>query len=402
MEPSTPTPAGHPSRGRRRTGTVLMALGLLLVLAAGGWQGYSWLWARHARQAGHALVVAHRHRLADGADDAQLAACGSSGSGGTAPGAGASSGGGVSSGGSGDPVAGVLSIPSLHLLAPVEEGVSDATLAVAIGHIPASVWPGTTGTAILAAHDVSYFVDIDQLATGATVTYQTPCTTYDFTVSGQQVVQSGSPLYNSAGPTLVLETCWPTNALWYTPDRLLVTATEVATTPTTRGSAAAGSLATVGSAVVAAPPRVDAPGALVGQGLTLATNDIPMGTLTEAGDPATGWEQSPGPLAVQTSSMEAFIGDLKAGEAGNTAWWSALSPGVPMPAAMPGATVVDWHQGLDVTITADGTTATAVTLQSTVTVTGGSAPGLYQLQVDEAVHAGVLSVQSWQLTPDGD
>lgn len=406
MRRSSTTAAPGPSRRRRWSGIVPMAVGVLLVASAGVWQGYAWLWGHHVDEVGHALVARHQHRLASGADGSLLAACGGSGSsnpstatsgGGTT---GAAGSGGSGAGASGDPVAGLLSIPSLHMLAPVEQGDDDATLAVAVGHIPTSVWPGATGTAILAAHDVSYFVDIDQLADGATVEYQAPCTTYEFVVSSHQVVQAGSPLYNSPDPTLVLETCWPTDALWYTPDRLLVTATEVATTPTDRGSAQAGSQATTVADADAQPPTVDAPAALVAQGLTLTTNSIPMGTLTEPDDPPAAWAQSPAPLAVQSSALEAFIGDLKAAEQGNGSWWEDLSPGVPMPGALRSATISDWHQGLDSAVTTQGDTPTGAELSATVTVSGGSAPGLYDLQVDETVANGTLSVHSWSLTPD--
>ena len=32
---------------------------------------------------------------------------------------------------------------------------------------------------------------------------------------------------NTTDPSLVLDTCWPPNALFFTPDRLLIRATEV-------------------------------------------------------------------------------------------------------------------------------------------------------------------------------
>lgn len=368
---------------RTRRGTVPILLGTLLVVAAAGWAGYSWLWTRHAEQVGRQLIAAHELHLRGSAGRQLAAACasGTSGSAGT------------------DPVQGVLSIPAIDVQAPVENGDGDAVLAVAVGHVPTSVWPGTTGTAVLAAHDVSYFVGIDKLADGAVIDYQTPCTTYHFAVSGHLVVRQGSPLYNSAGPTLVLETCWPTDALWYTPDRYLVTATEVGSTPTSTAAAAAGGRVSATSNAAARPPVVAAPAALAAQGLTLATNSIPMGTLTEVGDPQPSWVDSPAPLAVEGSALQAFIGDLRSAEQGKTSWWTALTPTAPMPPVLLNATVNDWHQGLDVVITASGTTASAVTLSATVSLSGGSAPGLYHLTVQESVAHGDLWVQAWQLTP---
>ncbi|HAM01233.1 MAG TPA: hypothetical protein DCQ30_03250, partial [Acidimicrobiaceae bacterium] len=48
-------------------------------------------------------------------------------------------------------------------------------------------------------------------------------------------MSAGSPVYNTPGPTITLVTCWPTNALWFTPDRYLVTANEVSQTSSNGG-----------------------------------------------------------------------------------------------------------------------------------------------------------------------
>ena len=95
---------------------------------------------------------------------------------------------------------GLLVIPAIGLTAPVEEGTDDAQLNVAVGHVPSSVWPGTTGNSVLEAHDVSYFVNIDQLNPGDLIRYETPCTTYVYRVQGHQVIQQGSPVYNTPAP----------------------------------------------------------------------------------------------------------------------------------------------------------------------------------------------------------
>ena len=119
-------------------------------------------------------------------------------------------------------LAGVLTIPALGLEAPVEEGTDDAELDVAAGHAPASVWPGTAGSSVMLAHDVSYFVHLGDLKAGDLITYRNQCSTVSFQVTGQQVVAAGSPVYNSTTPTLVLDTCWPPNALFFTPHQRAV------------------------------------------------------------------------------------------------------------------------------------------------------------------------------------
>jgi hypothetical protein len=256
------------------------------------------------------------------------------------------------------------------------------------------VWPGTTGNAVLEAHDVSYFVNIDQLKPGATIRYETPCTTYVYTVQSHQVIEQGSPVYNTPNPTLSLVTCWPTDALWFTPTRYLVTASEVEATANKGSAAVVGTLS-----ASATPPSVPAPSALVSEGVTLATNSILMGTMSVTGTPEPTWVEGPGPLAVQSSAVESFIAGVKALEQNQLGWWGAIAPSVAVPEPLVGAHITGYDASLDVTVTATGTTASSVELTDTATIAGGSAPGRYVLSVTQAVTNGQLLITSWTLHP---
>src|SRR5260370_37705635 len=97
-------------------------------------------------------------------------------------------------------LSGILSIPALNMTAPVEEGTDDQELNVAVGHDPQSVWPGVNGAAVFLAHDVRYFVHLDQLKPGDVITYQPACDTVKFRVSGQQVVPAASTASNTPDP----------------------------------------------------------------------------------------------------------------------------------------------------------------------------------------------------------
>jgi sortase A len=296
---------------------------------------------------------------------------------------------------------GLLEIPAIGLVAPVEQGVDDAALNVAVGHLPNSVWPGTAGNAVLEAHDVSYFVNISQLKTGDLVRYSTPCFTYVFSVQNHQVVEQGSPVYNTPNPSITLITCWPTNALFFTPQRYLVTATNVLTVART-GPSGIGSGAGAGTIVVpaaAVPPTVPAPTALAAQGLTLATNSIPMGTLTIAGTPEPSWVEGPGPLAVEGSGVEDFIAGVRSLTQSRADWWGAIAPGTTMPPAMVGAQVGGYTSHLAVTITTAASTPSTVVLSTAVNITGGSAPGHYTLSVTETMQGTQLLITAWSLTP---
>lgn len=291
-------------------------------------------------------------------------------------------------------LAGVLSMPALSVTAPVEAGTDDAELNVAVGHADSTPWPGTAGTAVLLAHDVSYFAHIDQLQPGNLVDFQVGCVTNVFRVLGHAVVAAGAPVPELSGDALVLDTCWPTNALWYTPDRYLVEAQEVSVkTSKTSRTSSSGSTQSWPTGYVTA-----APSALVAQGLTLESNEEPMGTLSLNGTPDTAWAQSPAPLAVEAAALETYFGGLHAAAQKRTDWWSALAPNFSMPSPLSGATVTGHDAPLDVTITAAGDTPTSVTLSTVLTLSGGPSPGRYQETVTEALQGLNVLITNWEVT----
>lgn len=355
------------ARMRRRTHRLgswaLVSVGVALVLAVVVWQGFAALWMAHSSQVGHALVRQIRDRPSS-------AAC-------VAP--------------PSPQVRGLLEIPAIGLVAPVGQGTSTAELGVAVGHDAQSVWPGRSGTAVLEAHDVSYFSQIDRLRPGDRLRYVTPCATYDFTVARHAIVRQGTVVPNTAGPTLVLVTCWPLNALWFTPDRYLVDATlsHVVSTAFQRQ---------IARRRVSAPgPAVPAPRALAAQGLTLTAYEIPMGRLTLTGSPSAQWAASPGPLAVESSGLEAFIGALRALEEGQPAWWRALAPAVGLPTALAGAPRPTFVGPLNVAIAAVGDAARSVQLSTVVALPTGTANRSYRLVVAETIHHGQLVISGWTL-----
>ena len=367
--------AAHAKRRRRRRGVLATGMGVALVWGALGALGYIGGWQLHARRSAGALVHAeqtltrrsslreastHRPCVVSPARTGQLA--------------------------------GVLQIPALHLTAPVEEGTTDPVLAAAVGHDPQSVWPGAAGTAALLAHDVSYFVHLDRLKAGDAVVYRTACGVARFTVTGSQVVSQGQPLPNGTTPTLVLDTCYPPNALFFTTQRFLVWATETgSSTVTSRASPSPAS---------APSYSVPAPAALVAQGLTLQQNEAPMGTMTLTGEPSTSWEQSPGPMALEAAALEAYFGGLHAMTQRQPAWWSAISAaGLPPPPALLGAVVSGHDAPLDVTIASTKGVPTEVVLQTVVTLSGGAAPGPYDETVTAAVEGTTVLLSGWTLRP---
>lgn len=248
-------------------------------------------------------------------------------------------------------LAGILQIPSLQLRAPVVQGVADAELNVAVGHDPASPWPGGLGESIVEAHDVSYFSHIDSLKDGTLVEWRDACRVSVFRVTSTEVSTPGTLLQPPpAGRGLALVTCYPTDALFWTPDRFVVQAVLVSS----RGATSTASVPQTVTHLVVPAPR-----ALLDEGLTLQDNPILLGRLSLAGDPATAWSQGPAPLDVEADALESFFGAQKAIAQDNPGWWSALStPGVAMPAAWDDSTP------LFVTIDVVGRRVSSVTLTS--------------------------------------
>jgi sortase A len=371
--------AKHRVRPRRTTYRILIALGVLLIAAAVAWQVNATLFTTHSERVGRALV--HKF-LQNRSLNAPVTANGTGDSSATLASCSESS--------SSDPVKGLLEIPKLGVVAPVEQGTGDPVLAVAVGHDPYSVWPGSAGNSVLEAHDVSYFIGLPKLSAGDTVQYVAPCTTYVFQVSAHNVVSEGSPVYNTPGPTITLVTCWPTDALWFTPDRYLVTANEVSQSST------GGSQQYL---TASAPPTVPVPPPLANEGVTLATYSLPMGTFSLAGTPDPTWAQTTNPLLVQSSAVEAYIAGVRSLVQNRIDWWHAVAPGVAPPEPLVDAANPRYLTPLNVTVDANGTQATSVTLSNTISVTGGSAPGRYAVTVAETIKKGTLVISSWTLQP---
>jgi sortase A len=348
-----------------------VVLGLVLVWGALGVLGYRLGWELHLRR-GQATLL-HEARTLDQAS-------GSCTSGMVTP---------VLDG----QLAGVLGIPALGVQAPVESGTTDAVLSVAVGHFDGSPWPGQPGTAALLAHDVSYFARIDQLQPGDLVQYRSGCVTVTFRVLGHQIVHDGAPLPSVPGNGLDLDTCWPTDALWFTPDRYVVETQET--------GIAVGSAAPRVAPTAVVDYRSSASPALAATGLALTQNEEPMGTLSITGTPSTAWSQSPGPLAVQVAALADYFGGYHAAEADNPSWWSSVAPGVPMPGPLVGAQpLLSDASPLNVTIQAQGDQPELVTLQTTVPLAGGSAPGTYAMTVTEAVQGTTLVITNWEVSHD--
>jgi sortase A len=297
----------------------------------------------------------------------------------------------------GDPtVYALLKAPSIGLVAPVVNGDGDAQLSVAVGHVVASSWPGVSGTSVLAAHDVTWFSHIDHLAAGDELSVETPCQTFEYSVDGNQVVAAGTAIDQTSTARLVLITCYPLDALFLTPKRLVVEATL------TRVIADHGSRhapLTVPSPVAPVTPSVPAPAPLAAQGLSLSNNPAPLGSLVVTGSPSTSWQQSSGPLDDETAVLELYFAALRSAAQDQPSWWAAIAPGLPFSAASPlvGARVTHNDSTLSPTLDVTGATLTGATLSTEPVLSDNDSPGIYRITMTAGLVNGQLVLTGWTM-----
>lgn len=305
----------------------LVAGAALLALAVAG-VAYPLLWQHHQTVAGNRAVV---HDIASG-KTAKL----NSGTCNARPGP------------------GILKIPAIGLTAPVESGLSDSVLAVAIGHDPSTAWPNAGSSSLLAGHDVGYLSQDTKLKPGDNINYIEPCATLHYIVQRQIISKPYQQIPMPKAGGLVLDSCWPTNALWYTPQRYLVIAQYVSTT---LGSPTLPSLSPPPHV-----PTVKLPSELHAAELTLATNSWPMGSLQITGTPTAQWTQSQADLQSETAALELLFGLRHALSSVQLAWLHILAPGVSVPEWLAGTP----SSQLNVSEQVSGSNLEKVTLSSSV------------------------------------
>lgn len=285
---------------------------------------------------------------------------------------------------------GELVIPSISVVAPVVEGDGQVQLSDAVGHVPASVWPGGNGTPVFVAHDVTWFHGLANLHRGAEIEYVSHCRAEVYRVASAKVVTRGTPVVNSA-KSLALVTCWPLDALWFTNKRLLVMAD------------AAGGTARVPAVRATATepvPPVAVPAALTDED-TLAANPAPLGTLTVSGAPTPRFVSSPGPLTDVVAAQELYFAGLRAAGATSSGEWSALAPSVPLADASPleGESVAGYTASLSTSLSVHGNRLVGAVLTAGVDMAQGSTvTGAWSVKVTEALADGKLVVVAWEMT----
>ncbi len=134
---------------------------------------------------------------------------------------------------------GQISIPRLHLSAIAVNGDDDATLGVAVGHLPDTPFPWQPGNSAFAAHRDTFFRPLEHVAAGDVIRLTTPYGTFTYRVRDTLIVKPTDVwvLDKTPKPTLTLVTCYPFSYIGHAPKRFIVRADRVSRAPARPGSA---------------------------------------------------------------------------------------------------------------------------------------------------------------------
>jgi sortase A len=290
--------------------------------------------------------------------------------------------------------AGLLTIPAIGLQkAPVVQGTDGPQLNVAIGHVNTSVWPGQPGTSVLSAHDVTWFSHTPSLNPGDLIQYETPCNIYTFKVTSHKIVSSQSSVVNTSSPSLVLDTCWPINALYLTSTRYLTFSTFVSQVPTYAPITT--KLNAANSLNLPAGPQLSAAAKF-----TFPYLPFPLGVLSFAGSPSPSWEQSNSPINAEVPVIEEFYDGIYAAQHNNPAWFSQVAPSVPFKdtTVIQNSRSLVYEGDVNPTLVVKSTNLVGFTIAGYLLVSGGIAPGKYSYTVSGTVTANTPYIPSFTMS----
>jgi sortase A len=219
-------------------------------------------------------------------------------------------------------VVAALQIPALGLQAAVVAGTDPFALATAPGWVNTTALPGQDGTAVIAAHNATFFRHLNHLQPGQTVSVTTRQGRFLFRVEKARVVRAGQPIRNTRRPSLALVACWPLDALYLTPWRYVVTARLVRSQLSPQW---------LPPASPAWPYQAAVPAAIADHhNLTLAANDLAMGTLDYQAPPtAAVWafESSALPYDLVAETLRLFFAARYAAAARDVADYRRMTVG---------------------------------------------------------------------------
>ncbi|MFA6957180.1 MAG: class D sortase [Thermoanaerobaculia bacterium] len=129
-----------------------------------------------------------------------------------------------------DPLAfGRIEIPRIGVKAIVREGVDDATLALAVGHMTGTARAGERGNVVLAGHRDTFFRGLRDIRMNDRIRLDVPTESFEYRVVALDIVapEDTGVLGSNGGHDLTLVTCYPFNFIGSAPNRFIVRATRI-------------------------------------------------------------------------------------------------------------------------------------------------------------------------------
>lgn len=128
--------------------------------------------------------------------------------------------------GSGLAVLGRLNVPRIGLSAMVADGTSSRVLRLAVGHIPGTAVPWSSGNVALAAHRDTFFRRLGELHRGDVIEVTVAGSEYHYSVVFTGIVRPSETwvLEPATGQILTLITCYPFRFIGAAPNRFVVRA----------------------------------------------------------------------------------------------------------------------------------------------------------------------------------
>jgi sortase A len=121
---------------------------------------------------------------------------------------------------------GRLEIPRLDLSVIVTEGDDDATLALAVGHLPDTPFPWQAGNSVFAGHRDTFFRPLKDIREGDEIRMTTARGTFEYHVIRTEIVDPANltVLAPTPGQSLTLVTCYPFVYVGRAPQRFIIQA----------------------------------------------------------------------------------------------------------------------------------------------------------------------------------
>lgn len=128
--------------------------------------------------------------------------------------------------GSGLALLGRLNVPRIGLSAMVADGTSSRVLRLAVGHVPGTAVPWSSGNVALAAHRDTFFRRLGELHRGDVIELTVAGSQYHYRIVFTGIVSPSETwvLEPATGQILTMVTCYPFHFVGAAPNRFVVRA----------------------------------------------------------------------------------------------------------------------------------------------------------------------------------